>query len=120
MFLTPDNISAILAEAHWLGTAWDLANLYLLSIGAAPLGDDAPNIVGLSEETTCYVSMEYFADTPRFADFVVHEAAHIFHNCKRHTIGLPHTRTREWVLEIEYRNERPSPTPARRTAGYLS
>jgi hypothetical protein len=29
--------------------------------------------------------------------------AHIFHNCKRATIGLPYTRSREWLLEIAYR-----------------
>lgn len=37
------------------------------------------------------------------ADFVVHEAAHVFHNCKRKTVGLRATRRREWLLEIEYR-----------------
>lgn len=26
-----------------------------------------------------------------FADFVVHEAAHVFHNTKRRTLGLPET-----------------------------
>jgi hypothetical protein len=38
-----------------------------------------------------------------FADFIVHEAAHIFHNCKRGTLGLRETRTKEWLLDIEYR-----------------
>ena len=38
-----------------------------------------------------------------FADFIAHEAAHIFHNCKRATIGLSETRTKEWSLDIEYR-----------------
>lgn len=33
---------------------------------------------------------------------MVHEAAHIFHNCKRETIGLRETRRREWLLEIDY------------------
>jgi hypothetical protein len=47
--------------------------------------------------------MEYFAEKHRFADFVVHELAHVFHNCKRGTIGLPETRTREWLLDIEFR-----------------
>jgi hypothetical protein len=37
-----------------------------------------------------------------FADFVVHEMAHIFHNCKRDTVGLPVTRRREWLLDIDY------------------
>lgn len=59
--------------------------------------------MGLNEETTCYVSPEYFADDDPFADFIVHEAAHIFHNCKRVTVGLRETRTKEWLLDIEYR-----------------
>jgi hypothetical protein len=81
-------------------TAWDLATLYLLSCGAEPLADDAPRIVGMSEDTTRFVSMDYFRATHRFADFVVHEAAHVFRNCKRRTLGLPATRRREWLLEI--------------------
>src|SRR5262249_54767438 len=31
-----------------------------------------------------------------------HEAAHVFHNCKRLTVGLPETRRREWLLEIAF------------------
>jgi hypothetical protein len=38
-----------------------------------------------------------------FADFIVHEVAHIFHNCKRATIGFRETRTKVWLLNIEYR-----------------
>jgi len=45
----------------------------------------------------------YFAEDDPFADFVVHEAAHIFHNCKRCTIGLRVMRTKQWLLDIEYR-----------------
>ena len=103
VFLTPDNIEKIIADATWLSTAWELANLYLGSIGTSCLGDSDNGIVGFSEETTCYVSMEYFKPGPRFADFVVHEAAHVFHNCKRRTIGLPEMRRREWLLDIEFR-----------------
>ena len=103
VFLTPDNIAGILEEVGFLGTAWNLANLYLTSIGASCLSEEAIRLAGLSEETTCFVSMRYFSQKDRFADFIVHEAAHIFHNCKRETIGLPHTRTREWLLEIDYR-----------------
>ena len=33
---------------------------------------------------------------------MVHEAAHIFHNCKRRTIDLPEDRRHEWLLEIDY------------------
>jgi hypothetical protein len=29
--------------------------------------------------------------------------AHLFHNCKRVTLGLRETRTKEWLLDIEYR-----------------
>jgi len=102
VFLTPANIEQVLLGCTWPHSAWDLANLYLGSMDAPLLGPDAPQIVGLSEETTCYVSLAYFADADPFADFMVHEAAHIFHNCKRHTIGLAETRTREWLLDIRY------------------
>lgn len=103
VFLTPANISRVLGDQRWPGTAWDLANLFLGSIGADLLGPDATGLVGLSEETTCYVSMEYFTQSDPFADFVVHEAAHIFHNCKRATVGLRETRTREWLLELDFK-----------------
>ena len=103
VFLTPDNIEAILRAARWPGTAWDLANLYLASFGAELLSDEAPDIVGLGQETTSYVSIAYFAGAGRFDDFLVHEAAHVFHNCKRATVGLPHTRRREWLLQIDFR-----------------
>lgn len=82
--------------------AWDLANLYLGSLGAELLSEDAPAIVGLSQETTCYVSTEYFTQDDPFADFIVHETAHIFHNTKRTTLGLPFSRSKEWLLDIEY------------------
>lgn len=67
------------------------------------LGDGGPRLVGLSEETTCYVSPEYFYQDYPFDDFIVHEAAHIFHNCKRAAVGLRETRRKEWLLDIEYR-----------------
>jgi hypothetical protein len=85
-----------------LGTGWDLANIYLLSCSAKLLADDPPLAVGMSVGTTCFVSMDYFRANNRFADFVVHEAAHVFHNRKRHTVGLPDTRRREWLLEIDF------------------
>lgn len=103
VFLESANIFDVLAKATWLHTAWHLANLFLVSADAELLGPDAPSLVGLSEETTCYVSMTYFDCGGRFEDFLVHEAAHVFHNCKRHTIGLPETRRREWLLDIEFR-----------------
>ena len=103
VFLAPSNIEEALREARWPRSAWDLANLYLGAIGADLLADDAPQILGISEETTCYVSPAYFDEEDPFADFVVHEVAHIFHNCKRRKAGLSETRRREWLLDIEYR-----------------
>lgn len=103
VFLTSVNIEPLLLEHGYDRSAWTLANLYLASLGAELLSEDAPRIVGLSEETTCYVSPDYFVEDDPFADFIVHEAAHIFHNCKRATIGLRETRTKEWLLDIEYR-----------------
>jgi len=63
-------------------SAWTPANPYLASLGAELLGEDEPH---------------------PFADFIVHEVAHIFHNCKRATIGLRETGTKVWLLNIEYR-----------------
>ncbi|MFY9327735.1 MAG: hypothetical protein WAO76_06910 [Georgfuchsia sp.] len=103
IFLTPRNIVPVLRGMPWLGTAWDLANLYLASHPAELLSDEAVPILGLSIETTCYVSTDYFRSANPFDDFVLHEAAHVFHNCKRETLGLSHSRHREWLLEIEYR-----------------
>ena len=103
VFLTSANIEPLLFERAFDSSARTLANLYLASIGAELLGEDAPLLAGLSEETTCYVSPEYFAESDAFTDFIVHEAAHIFHNCKRASIGLHQTRRKEWLLDIEYR-----------------
>ena len=102
VFLASTNIESILLAQRWDRSAWTIANLYLAGVGAALLADDAPHLAGLSEETTCYVSPDYFAEDDPFADFIVHEVAHIFHNCKRATIGLRETRTKVWLLDIEY------------------
>lgn len=102
VFLTSDNIESVLVGQMWLRSAWDLANLYLSSVDAELLGPDAPSLLGLSQEVTCYVSPEYFVDRGRIEDFVLHEASHVFHNCKRRTAGLPHTRTKEWLLLLEF------------------
>jgi hypothetical protein len=103
VFLTSENVDALLLGHGFDSSAWTLTNMYLASLGADLLGEDAPRLVGLSEETTCYVSPDYFAEDDPFADFIVHEAAHIFHNCKRATVGLRETRTKEWLLDIEFR-----------------
>jgi hypothetical protein len=46
--------------------------------------------------------MDYFADKDPFADYVTHEVAHVFHNCKRETVGLPYSHSRGWLLEISF------------------
>ncbi len=103
VFLTPANVISVLRDIPWHGTAWDLANLYLAGLSAELLSEDAPQLLGLSVDTTCYVSTDYFHTESRFEDYVLHEAAHVFHNCKRETLGLSFSRRREWLLEIEYR-----------------
>ncbi len=103
VFLTAENIETVLLEESFNYSAWILANLYLRGLGAETLSQDAPDIVGLSQDTTCYISPQYFHEEDRFADFIVHEAAHVFHNCKRGTLGLHETRSKAWLLDIEYR-----------------
>ena len=103
VFLTDANVEAILMGTGFDSAAWDLANLYLGSLDAELLSEQAPAIVGLSQETTCYVSSAYFTEEDPFADFVVHEVSHIFHNVKRASLDLPSTRSREWLLDIDYR-----------------
>lgn len=100
--LTPTTFESVLTCMQYDSTAWTLANLYLLSAGADLLDDKADEIVGLSSETTCFVSLDYFHQEDKFADFIVHEAAHVFHNSKRERIGLPFTRRREYLLEIDF------------------
>ena len=104
IFLTPENIETILRKSPWLHTTWDLANVYLLQRGAKPLSPEAPSIVGLSQETSCYLSLDYLEEPSNdpFADYLVHEAAHVFHNCRRCSVGLPETRTRHALLNIHY------------------
>lgn len=102
-YVTSETIESLLLDQDYDSSAWDIANMYLRSVGAKFLGEEAKSIVGLSESTACYVAADYFAEDDPFADFVVHEVAHIFHNCKRRTIGLRETRTKEWLLDIEYR-----------------
>jgi hypothetical protein len=102
IFVTSDNIVQVLMTQRWDHTAWMLANLHLATLGVDLLGSDATPLVGLSEETTCFVSPVYFSDSELESDFVVHEVAHIFHNCKRRTAGLPETRRRKWLLDIAF------------------
>jgi hypothetical protein len=103
VFLTSENIETVLLEESFDYSAWTLANLYLAGLGRELLSQDAPSLVGVSQDTTCYVSTQYFQEEDRFADFIVHEAAHVFHNCKRGTLDLRETRSKVWLLDIAYR-----------------
>jgi hypothetical protein len=100
VFLTRESIERIIREASFLETAWTIANMYLYSLRAPRFRREVG--VGLNIGTTCYVSLEYFDDEDPFADYVVHEVAHIFHNCKRRTLGLRHSRSQEWLLDIAF------------------
>ncbi|MEO6857464.1 MAG: hypothetical protein ABI323_02610 [Solirubrobacteraceae bacterium] len=102
IFVTSSNLEQLLMDQRWDHTAWMLANLHLATLGAELLSPDAATLVGLSEETTCFVSPLYFNEPDPSSDFLVHEVAHIFHNCKRATAGLPETRRREWLLDIAF------------------
>jgi len=104
IFLTPENIESTLRASTWLHTTWNLANMYLLQRGAKPLSPKAPTIVGLSEETSCYLSLDYLDEqsSDPFSDYLVHEAAHVFHNCRRSAVGFQETRTRHALLNIDF------------------
>lgn len=102
VFLTTENVVNVLARQDWLQTAWKLANIYLASLGVDLLGPEAESLVGLSENTFCYVSSTYFKDADGIEDFVIHEAAHVLHNCKRSMAGLPKSDSGERLVEIEY------------------
>lgn len=102
VFITRRNLAEILMREPWLSTAWDVANIYLESLEAPALSGHSRDIVGLSQEATCYVSVMYFRETDPFADFVVHEAAHVFHNCKRSKADLAERRHSDYLLDIDY------------------
>jgi hypothetical protein len=102
VFVSGENIQRLVSVADSPSTAHQIANLFLGSLGLPGLDDQPVGFVGFSEETTFYVSMEYFKDGDPFADWVVHEAAHVFHNWKRAYVGLPATRTREFLLNIAF------------------
>lgn len=102
--LVPTNIESILRTTPFLTSAWKLASLYLSSMGSAPLAEDGSLIVGFSEGTTCYVSVQRFQDDCPYSDYITHEAAHVFHSCKRKTLGLPRRKRCEWLLDIDFRH----------------
>ncbi len=106
VFVTKDNVEEILRNESSGHTAWMVANLYLLSLGMDLLSPDARRIVGLSADRKCYVALDYFRqDGTGFEDFVIHEAAHVFHNCKWHYLGLPERRRQPWLLPVRFHDQ---------------
>lgn len=103
VFLSADVVYQAMNEVSFLHTAWLIANVYLESIDRKPFAPRADVPVGFNEEKTCYVSTRYFETENPFADYVLHEAAHIFHNCKRKTVGLADSKKKEWLLNIDFR-----------------
>ena len=104
-FLTRDEVHRVLRESGWPRTNWDIARIWLDSIGAPPLAPDSDGLLGLSENQRCYVSLRYFDDlgSDDCSDYVVHEAAHLLHNNKRRYLGLPERGRSEWLLDIDFR-----------------
>lgn len=106
VFVTKDNVEEILLTESSGHTAWMVANLYLLSLGLELLSPDAPRIVGLSADRKCYVALDYFRqDGTGFEDFVIHEAAHVFHNCKWHYLGRPERKRQPWLLPVRFHDQ---------------
>lgn len=105
VFLTRDNVHQLIRTLQWDHSAWDVARIWLDSIGAPSLSSSSSGLLGFSADMRCYVSLLYFADFEEdpFADYVVHEVAHLFHNNKRHRVGLPPRRRCEWMLDIDFR-----------------
>ncbi|MBI4864364.1 MAG: hypothetical protein HY815_29510 [Candidatus Riflebacteria bacterium] len=103
VFVTPANYEQAIRRDADLKTAWDVANFFLSSVGAKTVSGSPTEVVGLSVGTKNYVSICYFTCAEPCADYVVHECAHVFHNTKRRTVGLPFTRTKEWMLEIDFK-----------------
>ena len=102
VFLTREVVHRLIHEIDLRHSAWTIATIYLRSVGVGSLDGSRNAPLGCNEHVTCYVSLEYFRQSDPFADYVVHEVAHIFHNCKRRTIGLPSKRRSEWLLDIEF------------------
>ncbi len=101
--VTDDTVETIIQRSAYLSTGWDVANLYLLGIGAEVLGDGKRLAVGFSENFKCYITPQYFEERGPFEDFLLHECAHVLHDAKLETIGLPMTRSRERLVELEFR-----------------
>jgi hypothetical protein len=118
VFLTPATIEPVLNRSRFLMTAWNLSNLYLASCGSKLLSDDAPTLVGLSEETTCYVSMAYFKLSGGFSSYTKRRTSFIIAKGKRSVYRRPDAASGCSTSTLA--NVRHLPTRARFTAASLS
>jgi hypothetical protein len=103
VIVTDDTVEPLVRASGFLSTRWDVANLYLLSLDAEVLGDGERQAVGFSENFKSYVTPQYFVEREPFVDFLLHECAHVLHDAKLETIGLRMSRSRERVVELEFR-----------------
>lgn len=100
--VSPATIEKHIQEEPWLNTAWDMANLLFGSIGLRPLGRYR-RVLGFCPGNVCYVSLDYLRDDDPFADYVVHETAHVLHNTRREALGLARRRARERLVDVDFR-----------------
>lgn len=102
IFLTASRIDSALTTARWHRNAWNLANLYLASLGAEPLADGHDHILGMATDQACYVTAAYLQLPHEHDDYVVHEVAHSFHDCYARDLGLLQSERRKYPLDIYY------------------
>ncbi len=103
VFLTAQGIEKAIIDEHFPHTAWTLANIYLESLNLKGLDGKRFPVVGMSSGDKCYISTDYFYEKCPFADFLVHEAAHTFHNIRRDAAGLPLPRRGyKWLLLLDF------------------
>ena len=74
--VTDESVAGII-EYESLGTAWTIASMYLRSHQAEPIAKDVDGILGLASETRSFISIEYFAETNPYCNYLVHECAHV-------------------------------------------
>ncbi len=103
VIVTDDTVEPIVRASGFLSTRWDVVNLYLLSLDAEVLGDGRRAAVGFSENFKSYVTPQYFEQREPFVDFLLHECAHVLHDARLETVGLRPMRSRERLVELEFR-----------------
>ncbi|WP_224364440.1 tetratricopeptide repeat protein [Hyalangium versicolor] len=76
VFVDGENIEQLLWDCHFHTEAWVLANRYLVSVGAEPLGEFSfIGPVVYTDDCRIYVLPRYLVEKAAFADALVYEAA---------------------------------------------